>query len=82
MKAVVGDEAMTDDDKIYLEFKDAFENEFIRQDYYENRSIQESLGIAWKLLKKFPRGLLKKIDENLKDQYLSNNFQSGNDSYD
>jgi len=30
MKAVVGDEAMTDDDKTYLEFKDAFENEFIR----------------------------------------------------
>merc|ERR1711920_378959 len=43
MKAVVGEEALTKDDRLYLEFKDKFEDQFIRQDPYENRSIYNSL---------------------------------------
>ena len=69
MKAVVGDEAMTDDDKIYLAFLERFENEFIKQDYYENRSIFDSLDIAWELLRMFPKNFLKKISNDQLDLY-------------
>jgi V-type H+-transporting ATPase subunit B len=39
MKAVVGEEALTEDDKLYLKFHDRYENEFVKQGYYENRTI-------------------------------------------
>jgi V-type H+-transporting ATPase subunit B len=35
MKAVVGEEALSEDDKLYLEFLDKFENDFLRQGPYD-----------------------------------------------
>lgn len=61
MKAVVGEEALTDEDKLYLEFVDRFENDFLKQDPYESRTIYKSLNMAWNLLRIFPAKLLKKI---------------------
>jgi len=63
MKAVVGDEAMSKTDLIYLDFLAEFEDKFIRQDNYSNRSIYESLDIAWGLLRRFDKKHLKKIDD-------------------
>jgi len=71
MKAVVGEEALTDDDKLYLEFVDKFENTFLKQGYNEKRDIYTSLDIAWKLLRTFPRKSLNKIDEKILDEYYS-----------
>jgi hypothetical protein len=53
MKAVIGEEALTPEDKLYLEFLDKFEKKFISQGYYEARSIFDSLDIAWSLLRFF-----------------------------
>jgi V-type H+-transporting ATPase subunit B len=39
MKAVVGEEALTDEDRLYLQFHDRFEAEFINQGLYDNRTI-------------------------------------------
>jgi V-type H+-transporting ATPase subunit B len=61
MKAVVGEEALTDSDRIYLEFLDKFENTFLRQGPYEARDIFKSLDLAWSLLRLFPKKDLKKI---------------------
>lgn len=70
MKAVVGEEALSDDDKLYLEFLDKFENEFLTQDPLEKRNIFKSLDKAWDLLRIFPEKLLKKINrDNLKKYY-------------
>jgi len=69
MKAVVGEEVLTDEDKRYLEFLDKFENKFIAQGFYENRTIYESLDLAWDLLRIFPRNLLTKISDELLDDY-------------
>merc|ERR1712203_185565 len=69
MKAVVGEEALSTEDKLYLEFKEKFEKNFISQDPYENRTIFQSLDIAWELLRTFPPNLLKKIKKKTKDQY-------------
>jgi len=70
MKAVVGEEALSAEDKLYLEFLEKFENKFVAQGRYENRSIEESLDIAWELLRTFPRNNLKKIKKKIKDKYF------------
>merc|ERR1712050_485660 len=69
MKAVVGEEALSDDEHKYLEFTDKFETKFLAQGPYEMRDIFISLDIAWELLRIFPRELLKKIPDKVKDIY-------------
>jgi V-type H+-transporting ATPase subunit B len=69
MKAVVGEEALTDEDKIYLEFVEDFETKFLTQGYNESRNIFTSLDIAWKLLRKFPRETLSKIPGDILEEY-------------
>jgi len=61
MKAVVGEEALNEEDKRFLEFLDKFEARFIQQDYREERSIYESLDRCWELLRTFPPSSLDKI---------------------
>jgi len=71
MKAVVGEEAMTAEDKLYLEFLDKFERKFISQGYYESRSIFESLDLAWSLLRTFPRDMLKRVPDSIIQEYYA-----------
>ena len=47
MKAVVGEEALSADDLLYLEFLKKFESVFIAQGNYEVRDIFKSLDKAW-----------------------------------
>ena len=68
--AVVGEEALTERDKLYLEFADKFEKEFVTQSSDENRTIEETLDLGWKLLSILPEGELKRIDEKYVKQYL------------
>jgi V/A-type H+-transporting ATPase subunit B len=60
--AVIGEEALTDRDKLYLKFADTFERKFIAQGEYEDRSIDQTLDLAWDLLSAFPEGELKRCD--------------------
>lgn len=69
MKAVVGEEALTDEDRLFLQFHDRFEQEFVNQDYYENRTIFDSLDKAWDLLSLFKKEKLSKINNKIKDQF-------------
>uniref|UniRef100_A0AC35U034 Vacuolar proton pump subunit B n=1 Tax=Rhabditophanes sp. KR3021 TaxID=114890 RepID=A0AC35U034_9BILA len=71
MKAVVGEEALSADDLLYLEFLIKFEKTFITQGNYENRNIFESLDIGWQLLRIFPRELLKRIPSKALDKYYT-----------
>merc|ERR1712046_43463 len=50
-KAVVGEEALSSEDHLYLEFLEKFESKFVNQGAYENRTIFETLEIAWGLLR-------------------------------
>ncbi|KAI4460895.1 v-type proton atpase subunit b [Holotrichia oblita] len=65
MKAVVGEEALTPDDLLYLEFLSKFEKNFITQGNYENRTVFESLDIGWQLLRIFPKEMLKRIPASI-----------------
>ena len=69
MKAVVGEEALTDDDRLYLEFLEKFEGQFLRQGPYDSRDIFKSLDIAWSMLRLFPEKNLKKIGKKNLEQF-------------
>ena len=69
MKAVVGEEALSSEDLLYLEFLGAFEAKFVSQGAYEARTIQASLDLAWSLLRIFPRELLRRITAKTLDAW-------------
>merc|ERR1739838_318436 len=71
MKAVVGEEALSELDHLYLEFLEKFEDRFLRQGAYEKRSIFKTLDIAWELLRIFPRENLKKINTKTLNMYYT-----------
>lgn len=71
MKAVIGEEALSNEDLLYLEFIDKFETNFLSQGPYECRSIIQSLDIAWELLRTFPEDALKKVKKEILDEYYS-----------
>ena len=69
LMVVLGEAALTDMDKLYAEFADAFETEYVSQGYHTDRSIEETLTIGWKLLSILPRSELKRIDDQYLDLY-------------
>lgn len=71
MKAVVGEEALSSEDKLSLEFLDKFERTFISQSAYEARTIYESLDIAWNLLRVYPKELLNRIPKRTLDEFYA-----------
>ena len=69
LMVILGEAALTDIDKLYAKFADAFEEEYVSQGYDANRSIEETLDIGWKLLRILPRSELKRIRDEYLDRY-------------
>ncbi|HPF53374.1 MAG TPA: V-type ATP synthase subunit B [Eubacteriales bacterium] len=69
LAVILGDAALSDVDKLYAKFSDAFEREYVSQGYYTNRSIGETLDLGWKLLAILPRAELKRIRDSYLDKY-------------
>ena len=67
--AVIGEEALSTRDKLYLNFADAFERRFINQGEYENRDIEQTLDLGWDLLSMVPEVELKRIDPSTIAKY-------------
>lgn len=70
LAVVLGDSALSEVDRIYAKFSDAFEKEYVNQGFDTNRSIEETLDLGWKLLKILPRTELKRIKDEMLDEYL------------
>ena len=66
LAVILGDAALSETDKLYAKFSDAFEQEYVSQGYYANRTIEETLDLGWKLLSILPKSELKRI----KDVYI------------
>ncbi|HEX5897339.1 MAG TPA: V-type ATP synthase subunit B [Thermoleophilaceae bacterium] len=66
--SIVGEQALSDDDRRILAFVDQFERRFVGQDT-QRRSIIETLDLAWELLAAFPAGELKRITPELVERY-------------
>jgi V-type H+-transporting ATPase subunit B len=77
MKAVVGEEALTPEDFLYLEFLDKFEHKFIAQGYYESRDIFTSLDIGWQLLRTFPKEALGRITKATLEEFYNRDRAPG-----
>ncbi len=71
LMVILGEAALTDMDKLYAQFADEFEKEYVSQGYYTNRDIEETMEIGWKLLRILPRSELKRIKDQFLDQYYS-----------
>ena len=69
LMVILGEAALSDMDLIYAKFSDAFEEEFVNQGYDNDRSIEETLEIGWKLLSILPKSELKRINESFIEQY-------------
>jgi V/A-type H+-transporting ATPase subunit B len=67
--AIVGKDALSERDRMFLEFADLFENRFVRQGYDEDRSIFETLDGGWNLLATLPVEQLVRIDRDLINKY-------------
>lgn len=64
LASVIGEEELSDTDRKYLEFGRAFEQQFLRQGEYENRSLEETLETGWKVLSILPPEELDRIERS------------------
>lgn len=69
LASVIGEDELSPTDKKYLRFGTAFEQQFVGQGPNENRTIDETLDIGWRLLKILPREELDRIDTKILDKY-------------
>jgi V/A-type H+-transporting ATPase subunit B len=71
LAAIVGEEELSDLDKIYLRFGNVFEERFLSQGYNENRSIETTLDIGWEMLSILPEKELYRISkEDIQRYYI------------
>ena len=68
---IIGADDLSESDQKYLKFGDEFENRFVRQDYYENREIEETLDLAWDLLKILPENELDRLSPEMIKQHMN-----------
>lgn len=69
LSQIIGEDDLTQIDKIYMEFGRQFEQNFLSQDFDESRTIEESLDIAWDLFKLFPKIELDRLESKYIEKY-------------
>ncbi|MBQ6152344.1 MAG: V-type ATP synthase subunit B [Ruminococcus sp.] len=69
LASVIGEEELSDIDKKYIEFGRKFEQNFINQAFTENRTIEQSLNLGWKLLTTLPLSELDRVDDKVIKQF-------------
>lgn len=70
LAVILGEAALSDVDKLFAKFADEFEKRYVAQGENEDRSIEETLNLGWELLTILPKNELKRIDDELIEQYL------------
>lgn len=73
LMVILGESALTDTDKLYAKFADAFETRYVSQGSQANRTIEQTLELGWELLRILPRSELKRIDDHFLDLYYDRN---------
>lgn len=69
LMAILGENALSELDRVYANFADDFERDFIAQGFNTDRSIEETLDVGWKLLSMLPKQELKRIKDIYIDKY-------------
>jgi V/A-type H+-transporting ATPase subunit B len=70
LAVILGESALSDTDKQYAKFAEAFEKEYVAQSFNTNRTIEETLNLGWKLLSILPKTELKRIRDEYLEKYL------------
>lgn len=78
LAAIIGEEELGELDKQYLNFGTRFEKEFLGQDEHEDRSIEQTLDIGWKMLSLLPREELLRIKPEFIEKYLPKTGEASN----
>lgn len=71
LAVILGESALSEIDKIYATFATRFEKEYVNQGFNVNRSIEETLDLGWELLSILPRTELKRIKDDMLEEYLT-----------
>ncbi|MFW6189316.1 MAG: V-type ATP synthase subunit B [Planctomycetota bacterium] len=69
LAAVIGEEELSPADRQVLEFGDAFEGRYMNQGEEENRSVEETLDLAWEVLSILPQAALDRVSDEMADTY-------------
>lgn len=69
LASVIGEDELSKEDKLLLNFGNEFEKRFINQSFTENRSINETLDLGWELLSALPRNMLDRVDDKTIEQH-------------
>ena len=69
LMTILGEAALTELDLLYAKFSDEFEKQYVSQGFTANRTIEETLNLGWDLLRMLPRQELKRISDEMLDQY-------------
>jgi len=75
LQVILGESALSESDKAFAKFADAFEAQYVSQGYENNRTIEETLNIGWELLRILPRTELKRIKDKYIEKYLPEESQ-------
>jgi len=70
LATILGEAALSDEDKKYMTFANKFEEKYVSQSWYDNRTIQYTLDLGWELLSMFENVELKRIDIELIEKYM------------
>ena len=70
LMTILGEAALSDDDKQFAKFADAFEQRYVNQGNNTNRTIEDTLNLGWELLSLLPRTELKRIKPGLIEKYM------------
>ncbi|MCK4396954.1 V-type ATP synthase subunit B [candidate division WOR-3 bacterium] len=71
LAVILGEASLSEIDKVYFDFADSFESNYVTQGEHENRSIEETLDLGWKLLSVFPKEEMKRV----RDEYIEKYFK-------
>ena len=63
LASVIGEDELSDTDQLYLKFGNAFEQQFVSQGSRENRTMDETLDLGWRLLSILPRSELDRLSD-------------------
>ena len=75
LAVILGEASLTEMDKKYADFSDAFEQRYVSQGYQQDRSIEDTLEMGWDLLRMLPRSELRRIRDDLLDEFYQEEAQ-------
>lgn len=70
LAVILGESALSESDRAFADFAEAFEEKYVSQGYDNNREITDTLELGWELLKILPRNELKRIRDEYLEKYL------------